>query len=43
MTQGVLALDDVLVTFTILCNEGYESVVPAALGMLKSAVQLRDL
>jgi hypothetical protein len=43
MTQGVLALEDVLLTFTILHNDGHESVVAAALSMLKTAAQLRDL
>jgi len=43
LTQGVLSLGDVLLTFTILTNDGYESIVPAALTMIKSAVLVRDM
>jgi hypothetical protein len=43
LTQGMFGLGEVLITFTILTNEGYESVVPAALTMIKNAVQLKDL
>lgn len=43
MTQGMFGLGEMMLTFTILTNDGYETVVPAALTMIKSAVQLRDL
>jgi hypothetical protein len=43
MTQGMFGLGDMLITFTILTNDGYESVVPAALTMIRNAVELKDL
>lgn len=43
MTQGMFSLGEMLIAFTILTNNGYESVVPAALTMIKNAVVLRNL
>jgi hypothetical protein len=43
MTQGMFGLGEMLITFTILTNDGYESVVPAALTMIRNAAQLKDL
>ncbi len=43
MTQGMFGLGEMLLTFTILTNEGYEDVVPEALTMIKNAVALKDL
>jgi hypothetical protein len=43
LTQGVFSLGEVLLTFTILTNDGYEDIVPAALTMVKGAVQMRDM
>jgi hypothetical protein len=43
LTQGIFSLGEVLLTFTILTNDGYEAIVPAALTMIKSAVQVRDM
>jgi hypothetical protein len=40
MTRGKLNVNDVSVTFTILTNEGQESIVRSALGMLKSAARV---
>lgn len=37
MTEGVLRLDDLRVTFTILTNDGQDAVVSAALEWLKGA------
>ncbi len=37
MTQGMLGLADLRVTFTILTNDGQERVAPQALDMLKGA------
>jgi hypothetical protein len=39
LTQGILLLGELNVTFTILTNEGQESVVRQALDSLKNAVQ----
>lgn len=36
LTQGMLSLADLSVTFTILTNRGQEAIVPKALAMLKS-------
>jgi hypothetical protein len=38
MTQGIIRIGEVLTTFTILTNEGQESIVSEALAMLKGAV-----
>ena len=43
MTQGMFGLGEILLSFTILTNDGHDQVVPAALNMIKTAVQLRDL
>jgi hypothetical protein len=43
LTQGMFGLGEMVITFTILTNDGYENVVPAALTMIKKAVQLKDL
>lgn len=43
LTQGMFGLGEMFITFTILTNDGYENVVPAALTMIKNAVQLKDL
>ena len=43
LTQGMFGIGEVLITFTILTNDGYDAVVPAALTMIKNAVQLKDL
>jgi hypothetical protein len=43
LTQGVFSLGEILITFTILTNDGYEGIVPAALTMIKSAVQVREM
>lgn len=40
LTQGILLVGDLTVTFTILTNEGQEQVVRQALDGLKNAVQL---
>ena len=37
MTQGMMGLDDLRVTFTILTNEGRNDIVPRALNMLMDA------
>jgi hypothetical protein len=38
LTQGIAGVEDVLLAFTILTNDGQEAVVKAALGMLRGAV-----
>lgn len=38
LTQGILVINDLLTTFTVLTNEGQGNVVSSALAMLKSAV-----
>lgn len=43
MTQGMFELGEILLSFTILTNDGYDNVVPAALNMIKTAVTLKDL
>jgi hypothetical protein len=43
MTQGMFSLGETVVVFTIFTNDGYESIVPAALTMIKNAVPLKDL
>jgi hypothetical protein len=40
MNRGMLKVGDLLVTFTILTNEGQDGIVRAALEMLKSAVHV---
>lgn len=40
MTRGMLRVGDLLVTFTILTNDGQEGIARAALEMLKSAVHV---
>lgn len=42
MTQGVLRVGDLMVTFTILTNDGQEAVIKSALEMLKGATRLRQ-
>jgi len=42
MTQGMLGLADLRVTFTVLTNDGQERVVPQALDMLKGARRETD-
>lgn len=37
MTQGIMGLADLRVTFTMLTNDGSETIVPRALDMLKGA------
>jgi hypothetical protein len=37
MTQGIIRIGEMLTTFTVLTNEGRESVVPEVLAMLKDA------
>jgi hypothetical protein len=37
MTQGMMGLADLRVTFTVLTNDGGEAFVPKALDMLKRA------
>jgi hypothetical protein len=41
MTQGMLKVSDLTVTFTILTNDGQEQVAQDALAMLKSAVHVQ--
>ena len=41
MTQGMLKVNDLTVTFTILTNDGQEQVTTDAIGMLKSAVHVQ--
>lgn len=41
MTQGMLKVSELTVTFTILTNDGQEQVTQNALGMLKSAVHVQ--
>ena len=43
MTQGMFGLGEILLSFTILTNDGHGTVVPAALNMIKTAVTLKDL
>jgi hypothetical protein len=43
LTQGMFALGETVIAFTILTNDGYESVVPAALTMIRNAVELKGL
>jgi hypothetical protein len=38
MTQGIIRIGEVLTTFTILTNDGQESIVSEAIAMLKGAV-----
>ena len=40
VTQGMLKVSDLVVTFTILTNDGQEQVSRDALSMLKSAVHI---
>jgi hypothetical protein len=40
MTQGILRVNELTVTFTILTNDGQEQVVQDALAMLQSAVHV---
>ena len=42
MTQGMFTLGELLLSFTILTNEGHDTVVPAALNMIKGAVILKE-
>lgn len=42
MTQGITAVGDLRVTFTILTNDGQEQVVKDALAMLSGARQQKD-
>jgi hypothetical protein len=42
MTQGILKVSELTVTFTILTNEGQEQVVRDALAMLQSAVHVQQ-
>lgn len=39
LNQGVVVVKDLLVSFTILTNDGQAAVVPAALSMLSAAVK----
>ena len=41
LTQGILRVDNLLVTFTILTNDGQQDVVADALALLRSAVHKR--
>ena len=41
VTQGMLKVSDLVVTFTILTNDGQEQVMRDALSMLKSAVHVQ--
>jgi hypothetical protein len=41
LTQGILKVSDLTVTFTILTNEGQEQVTRDAIGMLQSAVHIQ--
>ena len=41
MTQGMLKVSDLVVTFTILTNDGQEQVPRDALSMLTSAVHIQ--
>jgi hypothetical protein len=41
MTQGMLGLGEVRVTFTILTNDGHEAADKAALAMLRAARHVR--
>jgi hypothetical protein len=38
LTQGIIRVDDIVLAFTILTNDGQEATVTAALGMLRHAV-----
>lgn len=40
MTQGIVRVSNLVVTFTILTNDGQENIVADAIAMLKSAVQV---
>ena len=42
MTQGMVRVSDLTVTFTILTNDGQANIVTDALDMLKSTVQADD-
>lgn len=41
MTQGILKVSDLVVTFTILTNDGQEQVTRDTLSMLKSAIHIQ--
>ena len=41
MTQGMLKVSDLVVTFTILTNDGQQEVTRAALGMLRTATNVQ--
>jgi len=42
MTQGILLVGELIVTFTILTNDSQRNVVNDALTMLKSAIHVKD-
>jgi hypothetical protein len=41
MTQGIVKVSELVVTFTILTNDGQEEVAREALAMIKSAIHVR--
>jgi hypothetical protein len=41
MTQGMLKVSDLVMTFTILTNDGQEQIARDALAMLRSAIHVQ--